>query len=192
MHGRLPLSLSFLVVVTSCDQFQATADRAMQTLQGKPPTAPSGSSASASRPPTTATSIPDTACPDAVEGRAAGAETPEAALSCFRRAIANESAATLLRVTCRGRNAQSCKQSDATLKEAERAMPDLKKTPWTTILGRWEEGTGDKRAVVFAIDTRPGDKLVSTVVTCKIAEGGRWAICELGDLARETAAQKSK
>jgi hypothetical protein len=85
----------------------------------------------------------------------------------------------------------SCKQTDATTKEAERAMVDLKKVSWSTTLGHWSDDK-DGKVVTFAVDTRPGEKLVSTITICRIVEGDKWAVCELGDMSRETAEQKSR
>jgi hypothetical protein len=184
VHPRRLVAILALVLPFGCDQFQATADRAVATLTGKP--VPSGSAASASdpRPP----SLSDSACPDEEKGRAAGADSPDAALSCFRRAVSQESAALLLRVTCQGRLPASCKQTDATRAEAEKAMPDLKKTSWDKAMAKWEEN----RTVTYAFERGAGDKIVSTVVLCKIAEGGRWAVCEIGEMARDLAAKKGK
>lgn len=190
VHRRL-VALLALVVPIGCDQFQATADRAVATLTGKP--IPSGSSAPTttaggddSRPPPPP--LPDKACPDEEKGRTAGAESPEGALSCFRKAISQESAAMLLRVTCQGRTPASCKQTDATRAEAEKAIPDLKKSSWSAALARWEEN----KTVVYAFERAPGDKIAATVVICKIAEGGRWAVCEIGEMARDLAVKKAK
>jgi hypothetical protein len=113
------------------------------------------------------------------------------ALACFRKATDEGSAALLLRVTCRNRSAASCKQTDATTREAERAMVDLKKMNWSGLLGKWNDDK-DGKITVFAIDTGPGEKKVSTVTVCRIIEGDRWAICELGEMGREAAEQKMK
>ena len=167
----LLLLIVLLIALTpalSCTKFQATADRAMVSLQLK------------------------AQCPDAVPGRAVGGDTPEAAAGCFRHAASDGSTSLMLRVTCRSRSPASCKQTDASIAEAEKAMAELAKLSWKNVLGHWEEGAGDKKAIVFAIDGRPGEKLVTTVTTCKIAEGDRWAVCEIGELSRSEASARAK
>lgn len=164
---RLKKSLALAtaaISLASCEKFQATADRAMMSLQLKPQ------------------------CPDAVPGRAAGADSPEGAAGCFRNAASTKSTELMLRVTCHSRAPGSCKLTDAIKAEAERTMGELGKMSWKSVLGRWEDG----KTTVFAIDTRPGEKLVTTIVTCKIAEGDRWAVCEIGEISRDEAAARSK
>lgn len=159
------MAAALLLTLGACDRLKASTDRALVKMQLKP------------------------ACPDPVEGRAVGAESPEGAVGCFQHAIAQGSPALLLRVTCKGRQPASCKQTDATTKEAERVLADLKKLKWDNVLGKWNE-TADKKVVTFAVDTQPGEKLVSTVVTCRIAEGDRWAVCEIGEASRDAADKK--
>ena len=165
MRIRTSLALAFTAIsLVACEKFQATADRAMMSLQLKPQ------------------------CPDAVPGRAVGSETPEGAAGCFRNAASSKSTEMMLRVTCHSRAPGSCKQTDAIKAEAERTMSELGKMSWKSVLGRWEEG----KATVFAIDTRPGEKIVTTIVTCKIAEGDRWAVCEIGEISRDEATSRAK
>jgi hypothetical protein len=165
-----PLSLAVLaalvLLANACDKLKATTDRAMLSLQLKG------------------------GCPDPVDGRAAGADSPEGALACFRQGIEQQSASLLLRVTCKSRSPVSCKQTDATVKEAEKTIPELKKLPWNNVLGKWNETEG--KVTVFAVDTFPGEKRVTSVVTCKIVEGDRWAVCEVNETRRDTAEQKMK
>ena len=166
MTPKLARALSSLLLAMglfACDGIKATTDRAMMTLSLRP------------------------ACPEPVDGRAAGADSPEGALGCFRHAVETDSTSLLLRVTCTSRNPASCKQTDATTRDAEKAMVDLKKLSFTNVLGRWDEN--DKTAV-FAIDTKPGEKRVGTVVTCRIVEGDKWAVCEIGEVGRDFADQK--
>jgi hypothetical protein len=158
---------ALFVILTGCDQVRATTDRALVTMSMK------------------------SACPDPTEGRAAGAESADLAVACFRKATDEGSAALLLRVTCRNRSAASCKQTDATTREAERAMADLKKLTWPSPLGKWNDDK-DGKIIVFAVDTAPGEKKVSTVTTCRIVEGDRWAVCEVGEMTRDAAEQKMK
>ena len=165
---QILLALAALTPSLGCEKFQATADRAMLSLQLKPH------------------------CPDAVPGRAVGGDTPEAAAGCFRNAASTASTSMMLRVTCRSRSPASCKQTDAGAAEAEKAMNELSKLSWKNVIGRWEEGAGDRKTVVFAIDTKPGEKLTTTITTCKIAEGDRWAVCEIGELSRGEVAARSK
>ncbi|MCC6646625.1 MAG: hypothetical protein IT374_13770 [Polyangiaceae bacterium] len=157
---------ALLLGLAACDRLQASTDRALARLSGRA----------------------DGGCPDAVEGRAAGAESAEAALACFQRAVAERSATLLLRVTCRGRAPSSCKQTDATEKEAERLVADLATHPWDAQLGSWQDA---QKATVFAIDTSPGQKTVSTLTVCKIVEGDRWAVCETGELSRAEAEKRA-
>lgn len=163
---RLSLAL-LLACLPACDRLQASTDRAIARLSGK-----SGAAA----------------CPEPVAGRAAGTETPEAAVACFQHAIAEKSAPLMLRVTCHGRTAASCKQTEAIEKEAEKLMADLVKHPWDSQLGSWQD---PQKASVFAIDTHPGQKTVSTVTVCKIVEGDRWAVCETGELSRAEAEKRA-
>lgn len=157
-----PLCLALL----ACDRLHASTDRALARLSGK---AGGG-------------------CPEPVAGRAAGADSPDAAVACFQRAVTEKSAALLLRVTCRGRAPASCKQTDATEREAERLIADLAKQPWDALLGSWPDGD---KAAVFALDTSPGQKTVSTLRVCKIADGDRWAVCETGELSRAEAEKRA-
>ena len=168
VNRQVLLALVLAAPSFGCDKFQATADRAMLSLQLKGQ------------------------CPDAVPGRAVGAESPETAAGCFRHAASEASTSMMMRVTCRGRSPASCKQTDASNAEAEKAMGELSKLSWKTVLGRWEEGGGERKSVVFAIDTKPGEKLTTTVTTCKIAEGDRWAVCEIGELSRSEVGARSK
>ena len=167
---RTPFVYALLAIAPTlgCEKFQATADRAMVSLQLK------------------------SECPDAVPGRAVGGDTPEAAAGCFRHAASEGSTSLMVRVTCRGRTPASCKQTDASNAEAERAMSELGKLSWKNVLGRWEEGSGERKTVVFAVDTKPGEKLTTTVTTCKIAEGDRWAVCEVGELSRTEVSARSR
>ncbi len=165
MKRRARLALAALCLgALACDRLEASSERAIARLSGK------------------------SSCPEAVADRAAGTERPEAALACFQQAVSERSASLLLRVTCRGRAAASCKQTDATEKEAERLMGDLAKQPWDTQLGSWSDGD---KAVVFAIDTSPGQKTVSTLTVCKIIDGERWAVCETGELSRAEAERRA-
>ena len=163
---RLALASGVFALV-ACDRLQASTDRAIARLSGKP--AGGG-------------------CPEAVPGRAVGAETPEGAVACFQQAVAEKSAPLMLRVTCHGRAPASCKQTEAIEKEAEKLMADLAKLPWDTQLGSWQD---PQKATVFAIDTHPGQKTVSTLTVCKIAEGDRWAVCETGEVSRAEAEKRA-
>lgn len=179
---------AFVVAVSTsllaCETLSARTELAMARLQGKPD--PSGGQATSDTP---ATPLPPKAsCPDAAAGRAVGAETPEAAVACFRLAISEKSTAMLLRVTCQGRTAASCKHTDATEKEADKLTQEMAKLPWDKQVGTWQESA---KASVFAIDTHPGQKSVSTITVCKIAEGEKWAVCETGTIGRADAERKS-
>ncbi len=130
------------------------------------------------------------ACPDATPGRAAGAESHGAAFGCFRKAVEGRSADLMLRVTCQGRSAASCKQDAQTKRAAEETMGDLARLSWQRVVAQWAEV--DKQIEVYAVDTHPREKRVTTVTLCRIVDKTRWAVCELGEMSREAAERKGK
>jgi hypothetical protein len=172
MRTLLRVTLAVTVVCSataSCDKFKATTDRAFKTLSLKHAGDP---------------------CPPAVDGRASGTETPDAAVACFQKAVDQKKSDLLLRVTCHGKTTSTCKHSDATAKEADKAVADLSKLSWGRVVGKWNEG---EKTMVYAIDNM-GDasKRMSSVSLCRIAEGDKWAICEVGEVPRETVKKKVK
>lgn len=129
-------------------------------------------------------------CPEAVEGRAAGAGSAGDAFGCFRKAVEGRSVDLLLRVTCQGRSAASCKQGADTKRAAEETMRDLSRMSWSSVVSRWVEA--ENHVEVYAIDTYPREKRVSTVTLCRIVDKTRWAVCEVGEMSREAAERKGK
>lgn len=148
-----------------CAHVQQVADRALTSLSLKDP------------------------CPDAVDGRAAGAATADAAVSCFEQAVRERKSELLLRVTCRGRGPTSCLQTTASTREADAAVRTLSKGTWNDALGRWKDGDD---AYVYAVDTHPQEARVSTVTVRKIVDGDRWAVTDVGELGRDAAERKMK
>jgi hypothetical protein len=129
-------------------------------------------------------------CPDAVPGRAAGADSPGGAYGCFRKAVEGRSVDLLLRVTCQSRAPASCKQGAETKRGAEETMSDLARLSWSNVVTHWVEA--DNQVEVYAVDTHPREKRVSTVTLCRIVDKTRWAVCELGEMSREAAERKGK
>ena len=139
-------------------------------------------------------------CPEALPGRASGADAPDGALSCFQKAVGSEKPELLLRIVCHGRSAASCKHTAAAERDVTAGLKELAKHSWTDVLGSWPETPG--KVVVYAIDNREREGLVSTVTVCKIADtpatdadGGKseevgWAVCDVDELARDAAKKK--
>jgi hypothetical protein len=129
-------------------------------------------------------------CPDETPGQAAGADSAEAAFRCFRKAVEERSTDLMLRVTCQGRSPSSCKHNAETKRSAQEAMNDLAQMAWRDVVARWPEA--DNQTEVYAVDTYPREKRVSTVKLCRIVEKTRWAVCEIGEMPREAAERKGK
>lgn len=151
-----------------CEQVKATTDKAMVSLSLKSP------------------------CPEPTPGSAAGAETPEAAVACFKHAVSEGSPSLLLRVTCRSRQAAGCKQNDGSEREAEKAMVELKKQSFDDQMGSWAEPGATGKVQIFAFAKGPKDVVASTVAVCKIAPNDRWAVCDLGEVSKTFAESKIK
>lgn len=179
-------ALTLPACLLACETLSARTELAMSRLHGKAD--PSAGPGAEDAPNVAPTRADGASCPDGVVGRAVGAETADGAVACFRHALAERSAATLLRVTCQGRTPASCKHGDATQREAERLAQELARMPWDRQVGAWQESAG---ARVFAFDTQPTHKTVSTVTVCRIADGERWAVCEIGAIPRGDAERRS-
>ena len=166
------LALAALAALGGCDKLKETTDRHFGKTSGG------------------GGSILGASCPDAVPGRTAGADSAGDAFGCFRKAVEERSADLMLRVTCQSRSASSCKQDAQTRRAAEEALNDLARLPWREVVAQWTEGGKD--VAVYAVETHPREKRVTTVTLCRIVEKARWAVCELGEMSREAAERKAK
>ncbi|HEU4411024.1 MAG TPA: hypothetical protein VFS43_37575 [Polyangiaceae bacterium] len=164
-------ALGALAALASCDKFREVTDRHLGGGGG-------------------GLSLGGGSCPDAVPGRAVGSESAGGAFGCFRKAVEGRSVDLMLRVTCQSRSPSSCKQGADTKRAAEETMGDLSRMPWRDVVGRWVEV--DNQVEVYAVDTYPREKRVTTVTLCRIVDKTRWAVCEVGEMAREVAERKAK
>jgi hypothetical protein len=165
-------ALAALAALGGCDKLKETTDRHFGSTSGGAPLVGGGP------------------CPEAVPGRTAGAESASDAFGCFRKAVEERSAELMLRVTCQGRSAASCKQDAQTKRAAQEALNDLARHPWRDVVAQWAEA--GSQTEVYAVETHPRERRVTTVTLCRIVEKTRWAVCELGEMSREAAERKAK